>query len=57
MRLSDGKKDITEDTALGLERVLGVGAHVWLGLESTYKLTLARNQEREHLLAMPRLAS
>ena len=47
-----GKKGITEDTALGLERVLGVGAHVWLGLESTYKLTLARNQEREHLLAM-----
>ena len=44
-----GKKAITEETALELERVLGVGAHVWLGLESTYKLTLARNREREQI--------
>lgn len=47
-----GKKAITGETALGLERVLGIGAHVWLGLESTYKLTIARNQERQQLLSM-----
>ena len=44
------KKAITEETALELERVLGIGAHVWLGVETTYRLTLARNRERERLL-------
>ena len=44
-----GKKGITEDTALGLERVLGIGAHVWLGLESTYHLTLARIREHDQI--------
>ena len=46
-----GKKSITEDTALGLERVLGIRAHVWVGLESTFQLTLARNRDRQELLA------
>ena len=44
-----GKKAITEETALELERVLGIGAHVWVGLESTYRLTLARNRERQRI--------
>ena len=35
-----GKKAITEETALGLERVLGIGAHVWVGLESAYRMAL-----------------
>lgn len=46
-----GKKAITEETALGLERVLGIGAHVWTGLESAYRMTLARNRERERMEA------
>ena len=46
-----GKKAITEETALELERVLGIGAHVWAGLESSYRMTLARNREREQLEA------
>lgn len=44
-----GKKAITQETALELERVLGIGAHVWAGLESAYRMTLARNREREQL--------
>jgi HTH-type transcriptional regulator/antitoxin HigA len=43
-----GEKAITPDTALQLERVVGVPAHVWTGLESEYRLTLARNVEAEH---------
>jgi len=37
-----GKKEITARTALQLEDVLGTPAHVWLGLESDYRLTKAR---------------
>ncbi|HEY4977259.1 MAG TPA: HigA family addiction module antitoxin [Gaiellaceae bacterium] len=39
-----GEKAITPDTALQLEKVVGVPAHVWLGLESEYRLALAREQ-------------
>ncbi len=44
-----GKKAITHDTALELEKVLGIPAHVWVNLESTYQLTQAKNREREAL--------
>jgi len=40
-----GEKSITPDTALQLEKVVGVPAHIWTGLEAEYRLTLARNQE------------
>jgi HTH-type transcriptional regulator/antitoxin HigA len=40
-----GKKAITPDTALQLEKVVGVPAHIWTGLESEYRLTLARLQQ------------
>ena len=43
------KKAITPDTAIGLEKALGVEAHFWTNLESNYRMTLARNLEREHL--------
>ena len=39
-----GEKAITPDTALQLEMVVGVPAHIWVGLESEYRLTLARQQ-------------
>ena len=42
-----GKKAITPETALGLERVLGITASFWVNLEATYRLTLARNRDRE----------
>ena len=41
----NGDKAITPDTALQLEKVTRVPAHIWVGLESEYRLTLARNQE------------
>ena len=37
-----GDKAITPETALQLEKVTGVPAHIWAGLESEYRLMLAR---------------
>ena len=42
-----GAKAITPDTALQLEKVVGVPAHIWTGLEAEYRLTLARRQNNE----------
>lgn len=42
-------KAVTPDTALQLGQVTGVPAHIWTGLEEEYRLTLARQQEREQL--------
>lgn len=42
-----GEKSITPETALQLERVVRVPAHVWTGLESEYRLILARQSEAE----------
>jgi HTH-type transcriptional regulator/antitoxin HigA len=42
-----GGKAITPDTALQLEKVIGVPAHIWTGLEAEYRLTLARQHENE----------
>jgi len=44
-----GSKAITPDTAIQLEKVVGVPAHIWAGLEAEYRLTLARNQEVHEL--------
>lgn len=44
-----GKKAITHDTALGLEKVLGVPAHVWINLEAEYQLTKARLRDTDEL--------
>jgi HTH-type transcriptional regulator/antitoxin HigA len=41
-----GDKAITPDTALQLEKVVGVPAQVWSGLEAEYRLTLARSEEQ-----------
>ncbi len=40
-----GTKALTPETALQLEHVVGVPAHIWLGLEAEYRLTLARQTE------------
>ncbi|HOY63956.1 MAG: helix-turn-helix protein [bacterium ADurb.Bin236] len=43
-----GRKAITADTALQLEKVLGVPANIWTGLEGEYRLILATQEaERE----------
>ena len=44
-----GRKAISGETALGLERVLGTPARVWLNLQSTYGLVRARLAERAAL--------
>lgn len=46
----NGIKAITPDTALQLAKVTGVPAHIWTGLESEYRLTLARLQEQKELV-------
>lgn len=42
-----GKKEITEDTALELERVLQVPAHFWLARDARYREYLARLRDGE----------
>ena len=44
-----GKKAITDNTALGLEKVLGIPAAFWVNLEQHYRMTRARLQERDRL--------
>ena len=44
------KKAITPETALGLEKVLGVDAQFWVNLEATYRITLAREVDRRRTL-------
>jgi HTH-type transcriptional regulator/antitoxin HigA len=40
-----GEKSITPETALQLEKVVGVPAHIWNGLEAEYRLVQARARE------------
>lgn len=40
-----GEKALIPETALQLERVLGVPAHIWTGLESRFQLVRARQAE------------
>jgi HTH-type transcriptional regulator/antitoxin HigA len=44
-----GIKAITPETAMQLEKVVGVPANIWLGLESEYRLALARQTEEKQI--------
>lgn len=44
-----GAKQITPETALQFEHVLGVPAHIWIGLESDYHHIRARQEEQKRL--------
>ncbi len=44
-----GKASLTEDTALKLERVLGINASFWRNLEHMYRRYLAETKERKSL--------
>lgn len=44
-----GKKSITSATALELEDVLNVPAHIWVGLESEYQMVKAREAELQQM--------
>lgn len=55
-----GEKAITPETALQLEKVVGVPAHIWTGLEDEYRLTVARikqHQERQKLKSESKLVA
>ena len=41
-----GRRGVTAETALELERVLGVSAVFWLRLEASYRLALARQRRQ-----------
>ena len=43
-----GKAPLDPETALWFEKVLGVDASIWLGIESEYKLHRARQDEGCH---------
>jgi len=45
----NGKKAITKDTAILLERVLGLPVHFWVALEQNYQTCLARQKEKSEL--------
>lgn len=47
--LLKGEKELTPETALQLEGVLGVPAHIWTGLEADYQLVQAREAARTSL--------
>ena len=44
-----GKAELTADTAIQLERVLGVPASLWQSLERNYRESLARQRDRREL--------
>lgn len=46
-----GKAAITPDTAIQLERALGISARFWTGLETQYRDTLARQEAQRDLEA------
>ena len=50
-----GTKEITPETSLQLERVLGVPAHIWTRLEADYRYTRARLEDQARLkVELPR---
>jgi addiction module HigA family antidote len=46
-----GKKALTAETAVALERVLGIPAYLWLRMEARYRLALARRRLQESAMA------
>jgi len=44
-----GSKAITPETAMQLEKVVGVPSNIWLGLESEYRLALAHQAEEKQI--------
>ncbi|MBN1289730.1 MAG: HigA family addiction module antidote protein [Actinobacteria bacterium] len=48
-QIINGKAPVTADTAIQLERALGVSANIWNNLESQYRLFGAQQKENESL--------
>ena len=47
-----GKRGISADTALRLERYFGVSAQFWLNLQTRYELDLAEDRAAEQIAAI-----
>src|SRR5205809_5500461 len=47
--IATGKAAITADTAIQLERTLGISARIWLGLESRFREHKARERDNATL--------
>ena len=41
----EGKRDVTDDIAAGLENVLGSPAHIWINSQERYDFTRAQSKE------------
>jgi len=50
-QIINGKASVTSETALLFERALGIRASLWMNLESTYRLHVARKAEEERLIS------
>jgi addiction module HigA family antidote len=51
-----GERGISGDTALRLGHWFGTSAEMWLGLQKTYELNLARREVGTEIEALPRRA-
>lgn len=50
-----GKRNLTADTALRLARYLGTSPDLWMNLQKTYELDLARTEIGSELERLPQL--
>jgi addiction module HigA family antidote len=53
-QLIAGKRAITADTALRLAWYFGTSADLWMNLQKTYELDLARKEAGEEINSIPR---
>lgn len=54
--LIKGRAPLTYDTAIKLEKILGVPASFWVNLESNYQITLARIRAKRNIAAQESVA-
>ena len=48
-QIISGKAPVTPETAIQLERVLGMSANIWNNLDADYRLQIAKQEDRERL--------
>ena len=44
----NGKRSVSKNVAIALEKALGIPAEIWMNLQSQYELDKARISERDH---------
>jgi len=50
-QIVNGNAPVTPETAIQLERVLGMSANIWNNLDADYRLHIAKKEERKQLIA------